>query len=720
MTCISSRLRATFLMSTCFLASPSYAQEQHQPLPALDVTTAADDPAAIVDLPLSGQTLERERIRRRSRDTSDTAAILSELPGVSLSSGGGFSSMPMVRGLTEQRLTILVDGVVIDLACPNDMNSPLSYTDPQTVASIRVLPGIAPVSMGGDNIGGVISVDRAPPAFASGSTLLTRGEASSFYRSNGDGFGGGLTATVATSSLAMTYSASYARSGRYEAGGDRGLVRSTEFAKTDHQLSLAHQGSIGLLELRGGIHRSPHEGFPNQYMDMTSNKSWFLAGRWQQIFDFGKLQASLDYRDTDHRMNFLKDKGGTANGGMPMNTEVHSFSAQLKGEFSLSMHDMLRSGVEYHDQWLDDYWPPVAGSMMMGPDSFVNVNGATRLRTAIFAEWERHWSDSFSTLGGLRYERVAMNTGDVQPYGSGMMQMDDVMAAAAFNARDHRRRDHNLNGSIIAVLSLSKLISVEAGLARKVRSPNIYERYSWGRGSMASRMIGWYGDGNGYVGNLDLDPERANSVSLALKLRDPGGNWSLSVSPYYTHVHDYIDARFIKAFTDMMGRPTGFNQLMFVNRDARFAGIDISGDVRLWKGDGEDGTVLRATMAHVRANNLADDLPIYRQPPLNGRLEIEHRQGNLDAGVSLDWSSDKRRVDPQRAEPGTKGYVLVNASAGYRVGKTRLSLGVENLFDKAYDLPLGGMSLGDYKADGIRRPVPGRGRSINLGLTTEF
>ena len=24
---------------------------------------------------------------------------------------------------------------------------------------------------------------------------------------------------------------------------------------------------------------------------------------------------------------------------------------------------------------------------------------------------------------------------------------------------------------------------------------------------MSSRMIGWYGDGNGYVGNLDLKPE---------------------------------------------------------------------------------------------------------------------------------------------------------------------------------------------------------------------
>ena len=26
-------------------------------------------------------------------------------------------------------------------------------------------------------------------------------------------------------------------------------------------------------------------------------------------------------------------------------------------------------------------------------------------------------------------------------------------------------------------------------------------------------MVNWFGDGNGYVGNLDLEPEQANTVS---------------------------------------------------------------------------------------------------------------------------------------------------------------------------------------------------------------
>src|SRR3546814_9876636 len=64
--------------------------------------------------------------------TSDTTAVISRLPGVSSYSAGGFSGLPVIRGLEIRRLTVLVDGVPIDIACANEMHAPLSYTDPQT------------------------------------------------------------------------------------------------------------------------------------------------------------------------------------------------------------------------------------------------------------------------------------------------------------------------------------------------------------------------------------------------------------------------------------------------------------------------------------------------------------------------------------------------------------------------------------------------------------
>ena len=680
----------------------------------IDVDTEEASEAAAS---LSGAAIERDSLKRKQAQTSDTAELLADLPGVSANSGGGFSSMPAIRGLSEQRLTVLVDGFAIDAACPNDMNSPLSYTDPQSIASIQVLTGVAPVSSGGDNIGGVISVENTPPQFATGDETLVTGEMSAFYRSNGDGFGGAVKLTVASSKLSATYTGSYTQSDQYDGGGSDGKVRSTEYAKTDHALALAYQGGAGLFQLKGGIHYSPYEGFPNQYMDMVDNKSWFLNGSYEGYYDWGDLELAAAYRDTDHKMNFLEDK---LPGDMPMNTEVHSFDASAKVSLPVSMKDTVRLGAEFHHQWLDDYWPPVAGSMMMGPDTFVNINEGTRDRIGVYGEWERQWTDSLSTIAGIRYDRVEMDTGQVQPYGTSMMQAADVAAAAAFNAADHKRVDNNWSGSLLLSYRLSGDAALELGYAHKARSPNLYERYTWGRGSMASRMIGWYGDGNGYVGNLDLKPERADTVSAALALGGETQGWNLRIAPYYTHVDDYIDAEFVQALTNMMGMPTGFVQLQFANQEAEFYGVDISGSAWLTRGENGNGTSLTASLSWLEANNLTDDGPVYRQMPFNAKLGLAHREGALELSGEVEWVAAKTRVDATRNEPTTSDYALVNLGAAYTVKGIRFSVEAQNLFDTAYALPLGGMSLGDYKAGDPLRVVPGRGRSINVGLSTRF
>jgi iron complex outermembrane receptor protein len=708
-------LRAALLATSAGLSVPALAQEAGE-LPTVRVDTSGG-PASIATAPLTTERLDRAILTLRQSMSSDTAGLLARLPGVSANTGGGFSSMPTIRGLSEQRLKILVDGHPIDAACPNDMNTPLSYTDPQTIARIDVITGVSPVSMGGDSIGGIINVESARPRFAGkGETLIT-GEASTFYRSNGDGFGGALSLTAAGQHVSATYTGSYTQAGNYD-GGNRGVVRSTEYAKTDHALALALQSGLGLFELKGGYHFSPYEGFPNQYMDMTSNKSWFLNGRWQGTFLWGSIDWRADYRDTDHEMNFLADKGGTANGGMPMNTEVHTASTSLKIDLPVSSRDTVRIGGDYHHQWLDDYWPAVAGSMMMGPNTYVNINAAHRDRFGLFGEWEAQWSSRLSTLAGVRYDHVAMDAGRVQPYGTNMMNMDDVMAANAFNAVSHARKDDNWSGSFLLSYAAEGGVRLELGYAHKVRSPNLYERYSWGRGSMSSRMIGWYGDGNGYVGNLDLKPERADTVSGAVSVSGQG--WSIKAAPYYTHVSDYIDAVRLKSFNDMMGMPTGFVQLQFANQEAEFYGIDLSGSLMLWTGKDGDGTRLTGSLSYVHGQNLTDRGALYHQMPLDVKLGLQHRQGAFEAGLDLDVVKDKERVDATRNEPRTNGYALVGLSAAYTLKAVRISIAAENLLDQGYDLPLGGISLGDYDATGVRRSVAGRGRSINIGLSTRF
>ena len=333
------------------------------------------------------------------------------------------------------------------------------------------------------------------------------------------------------------------------------------------------------------------------------------------------------------------------------------------------------------------------------------------------------WSSRFSTLIGARFDRVSMNTGDVQPYSStGMLAMDDVPAANAFNAADHKRRNNNWSGSVLLSYAPSDNAVMELGYAHKVRSPNLYERYSWGRSSMASRMIGWYGDGNGYVGNLALKPERADTISAAVEFHGGGADgWSVKLAPFYTHVNDYIDAVRLKGFLEM-GMPTGFVQLQFANQKAEFYGVDLSGTTPVWNGGSLGVTHLSGSLSYIRSKNLSDGGPLYHQMPLDVKMTVSHKIGGLEGAVDVEWVAEKTRVDLTRNEPQTNDYALVNLRTAYSWKIWRLSLDVENLFDKGYDLPLGGISLGDYKYSGrtLIRPVPGRGRSVNLGLSVSF
>lgn len=697
------------------VSTPVFAQQAATALPDVDVDGsgfAAQSPAV--------ERVGRAALRGQQANTSDTAAVLAQVPGVALNTGGGISSMPTIRGLSEQRLTITVDGHPVDSACPNDMNTPLSYTDPQTVGAIQVITGVSPVSMGGDSIGAVIAVTSQPPRFARAGQMLTTGEFSTYYRSNDGAAGVAASVTVASASLSATYTGSFASAGRYSGGGNLGLVRSSEYRKTDHALALAYQGAIGLVELKGGYHDAPYEGFPNQYMDMTSNKDWFINGHWHDELGWGTIDVKANYQAVDHEMNFLADKGGTASGGMPMNTKLRSGGYTVRVDLPVAKVHALHLGSDYHAQRLNDWWPPVAGSMMMGPNTYLNIADGRRDRLGWFAEVESRWAENFTTLAGARFDRVISNAGQAQPYGTGMMNMADAMAAMAFNAVPHRRADHNWSASALATWAPVSGVSAELGYAHKVRSPNLYERYTWGRGAMSSSMIGWYGDGNGYVGNLDLRPERADTVSLAITFSGGGkGGWFLKAAPYYTHVDDYIDALVLKP---QSSAANSFNLLQFANVQAEFYGIDLSGAAPLWNGGRWGVTRATGSLAWLHGQNLTTNTPLYHQMPLDAKLGLTHTLGGFEAGAELEAVSAKNRVDPARKEPVTSAYALVNLRGAYSWKAYRLSLDVTNLLDKAYALPLGGMSLGDYKASGstLLRPVPGRGRSINIGLSARF
>lgn len=73
---------------------------------------------------------------------------------------------------------------------------------------------------------------------------------------------------------------------------------------------------------------------------------------------------------------------------------------------------------------------------------------------------------------------------------------------------------------------------MDGGYAMKSRSPNLYERYTCAsNNTMVMNMNNWFGDGNGYVGNLQLNPEVAHTLSATLNWHDAElSDWEFSIT----------------------------------------------------------------------------------------------------------------------------------------------------------------------------------------------
>jgi iron complex outermembrane receptor protein len=695
-----------------------------------------------IESSLGAATLDDAGIAAQRTATSDSARLLQDMPGVSLYGAGGISSLPAIHGMADDRIRVQVDGMDLMASCPNHMNSTLSYIDPTKVATVKVFAGVTPVSVGGDSIGGSIQVKSAPPEFApAGEKFLARGQAGTFYRSNGNAYGYNFGATLAGSWLNVTYSESSSQADNYTAGKNfKPVTQGREggpFIPGDEVGSSAYNGATNrevgvalrheghLLQLNASEQRVDFEGFPNQRMDMTYNKNQMANLRYTGQYQWGDLETRYYYQDTKHKMDMGPDRYSYGT-GMPMDTQGKTYGALAQGNILLSERDTLRVGAEYQYYSLDDWWPPVGGSM--GPNAFWNIDYGQREKIDTFVEWEAQWTHEWLSQLGVRSDIIRTNAGPVQGYDNGLAGVwgDD---AAAFNALDRERTDYNWDLTALGRYTPGAMQTYETGYARKSRSPNLYQRYPWATNAMAALMNNLVGDGNGYIGNVYLKPEVANTVSVTGDWHDAAkGQWSLKATGYYTYVEEYIDARrcnFGQCSPANVTATTGFVLLQYVNQSAQLFGLDLSGSILLGKTADFGSFTGTGLLNYVRGENKTTGDNLYNIMPLNAKLAVVHRLGGWTTTAEFQAVAQKHLVSQVRNEMRTSGYGLFNLRSSYEMKYARLDFGIENLFNRFYSSPLGGAYVGQgasMTTNGIPWgvTVPGMGRSFNVSLNLHY
>ena len=718
-------------------------------------------PGALTHYPsVGGASLPAGAIASQAAATSDTATVLTALPGVYVSTAGGASGLPTIHGFADDQLRVKVDGMDTIASCPNHMNPVLSYLDPSQIGSVQVWSGVAPVSVGGDAIGGSVVVNSPPPLFAAaGEALVTKESIGAFFRSNGTGLGASLSAMAATAHVSMSYEGAFAKSNNYDAGGafrnppltttptlSASEVGSTAYETQNHLATLAYQNEGQLLELKANYQHVPYQLYPNQRMDMLDNQETGINLRYFGAFSWGDVETRAYWQHVDHYMNFGPDKlflYGSVTGkngvvypvlGMPMNTMSNTFGNSTKADINITSRDVLRVG--YDLQWynLNDWWPPSPNcgvgncSGGMSPLTFWNINNGERDRYSPYLEWERQWTPTVSTLLGARYELVETNTGPVHGYNTmAMYQTSSVGTLATFNAMDRARDFNNLDLSALLHYTPNANVDAVLGLAQTGQAPNLYELYTWSPAGMPAVMNNFYGDGNGYLGNPNLKPEIAEKVSLDLSWHSADRETEVKFSPYYSYVYDYIDAIQVKPGTNVPATTLKTGQfviLQYMNEDARIYGFDLSAKAPIARTAYGDFSVA-GMLSDANGKDISLNTGLYNMMPLNGKVTLIHRLGGWEGDVEFVAVADKNYVSAQRNEMWTAGYGLFNLRGAYNWQNVHFNFGVENLFNRLYDPPLGGAYVGQGRTMSLNgvpwgTPVPGLGRTLYAGMKVDF
>ncbi len=675
------------------LATAATAQPQPsslpEPLPRVVVSGYNDPARAWFPLHLAYD----EPTPAAQARAQDSAGLLEHAPGVAIVRNGPQTGLPQVRGLHADRVKVLVDGRSLTPACPNHMDPPMHYLSPAHAARLVVLPGVTPVSLGGDSLAGTVVAETARPHFHTNRTLTPFGSLFGAGYSANDGWAAAVTAGLANRDTSLRYAGSLQRAGDYRFPGGR--VRASGYDLMHHGVRGAADTARGVFGAEAGLSRTRDAGTPALPMDMIEDDGYHGALWFDGDFTVATLRSHAYYHHTDHRMdNYTLRPAGTRRLFSPATST--DIGGGLTGEIARDTHT-YRLGLDFHGNWFNAYQQNADTGMRQ-----TTLNDGTRHRWGAFLEWQNDWTPRWRTLVGLRSDAVWSDIGPVERW----------FAPAAGDAQQFNRRRRafdDLNLDVLAAVRFSpdERSRYEFGVARKNRAPSLLERYLWTPLSASAGQA----DGRTYLGNLNLDPETAWQFNLAAGWNGP--RWQFRVSPFYTRVEDYIQGRPI-ARLDTNDQPV----LQYTNLErAELYGVEASAG---W--EFAPGFTLSGGLGYVRGRDEEHGDNLYRIAPLRGRLELAWSHGRFEAALTGVLVAEQDAVSAYNGETPTPGSGLMHLRAGWNITRrVNLQVGVENLLDERYADHLGGINrvAGSDVAVGERLPGHGRSGYVALQVTGE-
>lgn len=581
---------------------------------------------------------------------------LLKIPGLWIRELGAAQNSPVIRGLSGDRTSTLLDGIRINNSFMGpESPSLLGSIDPYQMESAEALFGSASTQYGSDAMGGLIKLTSKSPDFSEERTEIHGNVMMRLLGKSSEQSGAG-SLQINSANLGLMASYSLRNLGGIIPGTfgkdyqqESALIKGKLKVARNHILNLSYQkyGQRNVLSRET-------QRLPEELRDNLRPIQWQMAhAKWVSNFQnrwLKQLRVTGAYQqyDENREMVFSNDnlfrKEENQSQTMTGIIEVHS---------QPNLYWNFVSGVEIYQEGISSQaYQSRSGSGDLRIASPRFLNGSQVGNMDIYSLHTVELVKLRLSFGGRAHKTLL--TGNDPTFG------------------EVKANPHAFSGNISAVYPLTQHIFLSSSFNTGFRNPGVHEISSLGNQSTQFELP-----------TDSLGVEKSFSSQIGLKAKTESFVGSLVL--YRTRLNDLID--FIPG--------TYLNNSVYEGRtvvqksntgQAYIKGIEASVEIPI-----STAMALYGSILYTSGENLKDQSSLSRIPPVNGRLgfrmrtkigvwsRIEWQKAGTQNALSQD-DINNPYIDPR----GTASWNVLNLHVGYDFNWGYMTLGVQNFFDNTY------------------------------------
>lgn len=423
--------------------------------------------------------------------TANIAEAVEKVPGVSMVGKGGYSMVPAIRGLAENRVLLLVDGVRI--TSERRLGASASFINLNDIDRIEVNRGPYSVFHGSGAIGGIINLVTKSP--------VPRAPFQGNFRLSYNTARKERAASASLSGSLREYGFMMIANGKKadDYSSPSGVIEQSRYSDYDLLLKVNRTGDNSQFYLTFFHYKgadigkpSPTAEFKPRWYPKESNTVFTLGYKVQNRFHLDSLSASfyllyqmLETQADNLTESFAAEKRNLAE------IEGTNFGFKVRGGKGLGKEHTLNFGFDFfgrsgindsNTEWkFDDY-----GNTTSKTEE-ASLHDAHRNNFGLFIDDKIQVSSSVTMNLGARFDTISTSN------------LDE-------SRQRFSRNDQSFTAYIGSIFEITPHFSLLANMGRSFRFPTISELFYTGL------------TGRGTVfGNPDLKPERSVNLDFGMR-----------------------------------------------------------------------------------------------------------------------------------------------------------------------------------------------------------